>query len=260
MGQAIKLQDGALWDASAIRNVVNIRVAGTNLNDYIQSGCYYFDSNVTPYNIPVGSNGWLQVIAEQPLNEGRGTGYVRQFWYRSGTVNENDHQMYMRTANIGTTSWGAWQRIITEKDLTALTTTLESSISSARSTADSNLSALSASLNRQIFFEAGDVYKNASIIYCGGHITNGSKDICTNVALPERMSNVNTVTVTAYDFAVRSTAGVYILNRVTSGLTVNAVKADSRNLQLTIKSDSALNATNNTPVAVAIYTLNLSFN
>lgn len=260
MGQAIKLQDGVLWDTSAIRNVVNIRVAGTNLNDYIQSGCYYFDSNVTPLNIPVGSNGWLQVIAEQPLNEGRGSGYVRQFWYRSGTVNENDHQMYMRTANIGVASWGAWQKIITEKDLTSLSTTLENSISSARSNADSNLSALAASLNRQIFFEAGDIYANTSIIYCGGHITNGSKDICTNVALPERMSNISTITVTGYDFTVRSTAGVYILNRVTSGLTVNAGKADSRNLQLTIKSDSALNATNNTPVAVAIYALKLSFN
>lgn len=260
MGQAIKLKDGALWDASAIRNVVNIRVAGTNLNDYLQSGCYYFDSNVTPLNIPVGSNGWLQVIAEQPMNEGRGSGYVRQFWYRSGTVNENDHQMYMRTANVGVTDWGAWQKIITEKDLNALSLAMESSVNSARTTADANISALAGSLNRQIFFESGDIYENASIIYCGGHITNGSKDICTNVALPERMSNISTITVTGYDLTARSTAGGYILNRVTSGLTVNAMKADSRNLQLTIKSSTELNATNNTPVAVAIYKLKLTFN
>lgn len=260
MGQAIKLKDGALWDASAIRNVVNIRVAGTNLNNYTQSGCYYFDSNVTPVNIPVGTNGWLQVIAEQPMNEGRGTGYVRQFWYRSGTVNENDHQMYMRTANVGVTGWGAWQKIITEKDLNALSLAMETSVNSARSTADSNLSIAVASLNRQIFFESGDIYENASIIYCGGHITNGSKDICTNVALPERMSNISTITVTGYDLTARSTAGGYILNRVTSGLTVNAMKADSRNLQLTIKSSTELNATNNTPVAVAIYKLKLTFN
>ena len=138
--------------------------------------------------------------------------------------------------------------------------TMETSLASARSTTDSNLASLSASLNRQIFFESGDIYENASIIYCGGHITNGSKDICTNVALPERMSNISTITVTGYDLTARSTAGAYILNRVTSGLTVNAMKADSRNLQLTIKSSTALNATNNTPVAVAIYGLKLTFN
>ena len=260
MGQAIKLKDGVLWDASAIRNVVNIRVAGTNLNDYLHSGCYYFDSNVTPVNIPVGTNGWLQVIAEQPMNEGRGSGYVRQFWYRSGTVNENDHQMYMRTVNVGVSNWGAWQKIITEKDLNALAQAMENSVNSARSTADSNIASLSASLNRQIFFEAGDIYENASILYCGGHITGGSKQICTNVALPERMTNISSVTVTGYDLTVRSTSGGYILNRATSGLTVNAVKADSRNLQITIISSSELNATNNTPVAVAIYKLKLTFN
>jgi hypothetical protein len=260
MGQSIKLKDNTFWDVSAIRNVVNVRVADTNLNSYVQSGCYYFDSNVTPLNIPVGTNGWLQVIAEQPLNEGRGSGYVKQFWFRSGTVGDNDHQMYMRTANVGVTNWGSWVRLLVDKDLNAITNTIDTKMASAKAATDSNLSALASSLNRQIFFEAGDIYENASIIYCGGHITNGSKDICTNVALPERMSNVSTITVTGYDFTVRSTAGAYILNRATSGLTVNAGKADSRNLQLTIKSPSALNATNNTPVAVAIYGLKLTFN
>ena len=260
MGQSIRLKDGVLWDTSSIRNVKNIRTAGTNLDTYLTSGCYYFDSSVTPVNIPAGTNGWLQVIAEQPMNEGRGSGYVRQFWYRSGTVNENDHQMYMRTANVGVTGWGAWQKIITEKDLNALSLAMESSVTSARTSADANIAALAASLNRKIFFESGDIYENASIIYCGGHITNGSKDICTNVALPERMTNISSITVTGYDLTARSTAGAYILNRVTSGLTVNAIKADSRNLQLTIKSSTALNATNNTPVAVAIYKLNLTFN
>lgn len=261
MGQSIKLQENTFWDVSSIRVVKNVLTKGTNLNDYVYNGCYYFDSNNTPQNVPSGNvNGWLVVLSEQPLNEGRGSGYVKQIWLRAGTAGSNDFQTYVRTANIGVMNWGAWQRLIVESDIAALMATMETSVASARSTADSNLAALAASLNRQIFFEAGDIYANASIIYCGGHITNGSKDICTNVALPERMSNISTITVTGYDFTVRSTAGGYILNRATSGLTVNAMKADSRNLQLTIKSPSALNATNNTPVAVAIYGLNLTFN
>lgn len=261
MGQSIKLQENTFWDMSAIRVVKNVMTAGTDLNDYVYTGIYYFDSNHTPLNVPTGNtNGWLVVFSEQPLNEGRGSGYVKQIWFRAGTVITNDYQTYVRTSNVGVMFWGTWQRLIVEKDLTALTTALETSVASARSAADSNLTALAASLNRQIFFEAGDIYANSSIIYCGGHITNGSKDVCTNVALPERMSNISTITVTGYDFTVRSTAGAYILNRATSGLTVNAMKADSRNLQLTIKSPSALNATNNTPVAVAIYGLNLTFN
>lgn len=260
MAQSIKMKEDTYWDMSSIRVVKNILTDGTNLNDYVHNGIFYFDSEHTPLNVPVGTNGWLVVFSEQPLNEGRGTGYVKQLWFRAGTAGNTDHHMYVRTSNVGVMGWGAWQRIIVEKDLTALTSTMEASVASARSAADSNLAALAASLNRQIFFESGDIYANSSIIYCGGHITNGSKDICTNVALPERMSNISTITVTGYDFTVRSTAGGYILNRATSGLTVNAMKADSRNLQLTIKSSTALNATNNTPVAVAIYGLNLTFN
>lgn len=228
MGQSIKLHDGLLWDVSSIRNVKNVLVAGTNLDDYVYSGCFYFDSERTPLNVPAGvTNGWLQVIAEQPLNEGRGSGYVKQIWYRAGTPNSNDFQTFIRTANVGISSFGAWRRLIVEDD---------------------------------IYYSSGETYWNYAIVYCGGHITGGNTSICTSISVPKRLDRINSITVNGYDISVRSTSGNYLLNRVTSGFTVSCVKADPTNVQITINSPSALSATNNSPVAVAIYALTLTFN
>ena len=230
MGQSIKLKDGVLWDTSSIRNTKNILTAGTNLDNYIYSGCYYFDSDHTPVNVPYNnSNGWLQVIAEQPLNEGRGSGYVKQIWYRSGTPNTNDFQTYIRTCNIGVTGWSTWRRLVVEDDL---------------------------------YYSAGEQYWNYSIIYCGGHITGGSKSVCTNISVPKRLDKINSITVNGYDITVRSTAGNYIIDRAFTGsnLSISCVKADPTNVQITINSPTELSATNNTPVSVSIYALTLTFN
>lgn len=227
MGQSIKLQDNTYWDMTSIRNVVNVREAGTNLNYYVTNGCWYFDSNVTPVNIPIGTNGWLQVIAEQPINEGRNSGYIKQIWYRSGTPNENDFQIFIRTVNVGVTDWGSWRRLMVEDD---------------------------------IFYLSGETYKNSAIVYSGGHITGGNVSICTNLNVPKRLDKISSISVTGYDLTVRTTAGSYILNRATSGFTVSCVKADGCNVQITITSPTALSATNNTPVSVAIYGLQLKFN
>lgn len=226
MGQSIKLQDNTYWDMSSIRNVVNVREAGTNLNYYVTSGCWYFDSTVTPINIPVGTNGWLQVIPEQPINEGRNSGYIKQIWYRSGTPNENDWQIYIRTVNVGVTDWGNWHRLIVEND---------------------------------IFYMSGETYGNSAIIYSGGHITGGNTSICTNINLPKRLDKISSIGVNSYDITVRAVGGGYLLNRATSGVTVTCVKADACNVQITITTPSALSTTNNTPVAVAIYGLGLTF-
>lgn len=226
MAQSIKLQDNSFWDMSSIRTVVNVRVAGTNLDSYLTSGCWYFDSNVTPLNIPIGTNGWLFVSAEQPLNEGRGSGYVKQIWMRAGTPNENDFHVYMRTANAGVVSFGAWRRLMVEDDL---------------------------------FYWQGETYGISKILYCGGHVTGGSKQVCTNINVPKRLDKISSITVNSYDITVRSVAGAYAINRATSGYTVVAEKVDNANIQLTFTGTAALSATNNTPVSVAIYGLSLTF-
>lgn len=230
MGQSIKLKDGFYWDAWSIRNTQNILTAGTDCNNYVYSGCYYFDSQRTPINAPAGvTNGWLQVIAEQPVNEGRPSGYIRQIWHRSGTPDSNDFQTFIRTVNVGQTGWGAWRRFIVEDD---------------------------------IFYSVGDTYQNSAIVYCGGHITGGNVSICTNINLPKRLDKISSIGVGWFDVTVRTTGGTYILNRTTTstgGFSMSCVKADSCNVQITITSSTALSATNNTPVSVAIYGLTLNF-
>ena len=227
MGQSIKLKDGILWDTSSIRTVKNILTAGTDCNNYVYSGCYYFDSERTPYNAPPDvKNGWLHVMAEQPLNEGRGSGFVKQIWYRAGTPNDNDFQTWVRTANIGLTGWSAWRRLVVEDDL---------------------------------YYSPGELYWNYDIVYCGGHITSGSKSVCTNISVPKRLERINSITVNGYNVTVRGVGG-YVIQNATSGLTLTAIKADPTNVQLTITSPSALSATNNTPVSVAIYALTMTFN
>ena len=81
--------------------VTEVTEAGTDLNDYTKPGWYSFESNRTPINIPIGSNGWLHVFDSRY--------FVKQIWYRSGTPGTNDHHTFVRTKKIGS-EWGAWKQ------------------------------------------------------------------------------------------------------------------------------------------------------
>lgn len=75
---------------------------GSDLNNYKQSGIWYFNSSHTPVNLPTGCvNGWLVVLRAD-------SGAIKQIWLRYGTLNTNDFSTYVRTSN-GTT-WSAWRR------------------------------------------------------------------------------------------------------------------------------------------------------
>ena len=86
-------------DVGAISLVKDVRTENTDLNDYTETGFYYFPSNCTPANIPVGVNGWLLV-----LNSYQGN--IKQYWWRMGTPDSNDTQQYTRTK--GGDTWSAW--------------------------------------------------------------------------------------------------------------------------------------------------------
>ena len=97
----------------AMPNCIAVTKTGTDLNDYLKEGWYFFASAYVPTNIPIGKNGWLCVSAE---TVGSAT-YVKQFWYRAGTPGNNDHQMYVRTyISAAEPQWGEWVKVITEKD------------------------------------------------------------------------------------------------------------------------------------------------
>ena len=83
--------------------------AGTNLNNYLTDGSYYFSSSFTPTNIPVGTDGWLQVITN-------GTGMViKQIWHKQGTVS-NNWGTYTRTKCGNGSAWSSWGKLVMPND------------------------------------------------------------------------------------------------------------------------------------------------
>ena len=83
-----------------------------NLNDFTENGYYYFVAGHTYTNIPIGGNGWLEVI-----NTG-GTSGIKQIWYRDGTLNTNDYQTFVRTYSGGT--WSNWANFATSQRWTQI--------------------------------------------------------------------------------------------------------------------------------------------
>ena len=100
-----KMQDNI--DNAKLEKTIYVSETGTDLNNYKSDGVYYFSSTVTPMNIPTGVNGWLQVFSSNQNS-------VKQIWYRYGTINSNDYEIYVRT-KTATDSWSDWISVF-EKD------------------------------------------------------------------------------------------------------------------------------------------------
>lgn len=90
---------------------ITVTTAGTDLNDYLGEGTWYFGTSYTPANIPIGSNGWLRVMRRKSSSRI----LVKQLWNRQGNLGTTDHQSYVRTydSDVG---WSDWVRYITQKD------------------------------------------------------------------------------------------------------------------------------------------------
>jgi len=91
-------------------NTIVVTTANTDLNDYTETGIYYFSTSYVPVNIPAGTNGWLIVM------KGNQNNVIKQIWSRHGTPNTNDFETYIRLKS-GNWDWGKWQRFIVENDL-----------------------------------------------------------------------------------------------------------------------------------------------
>ena len=79
-----------------------VTTAGTDLNNYIVPGVYYFTSNLGTKNIPSGTNGWLVVLKVPTI------GNVKQIWLRSGSE-ATHHFIFLRTRIEG--EWENWVNI-----------------------------------------------------------------------------------------------------------------------------------------------------
>lgn len=99
-----------------------------------------------------------------------------------------------------------------------------------------------------------------------GYITSSTTQVHLGVYVPKSLANISTVTVTALQGGIRTTAGGYLdggsdsSNWIGSSYTVVANKVSDNFVGIMITKSSAFtNVTNNTPVTLALRQLTLSF-
>lgn len=84
-----------------------------DLNNSKTTGFYYISSsNITTLAHMPGNctDGWLMVLKSANQTD------VKQVFYRKGTINTNDWEMYSRTYFAGSTTWSDWTQYLTQKD------------------------------------------------------------------------------------------------------------------------------------------------
>lgn len=203
--------------------VINIEEANTNLDNFIETGVYFFrGSAVTPVNVPAGSNGWLIVL------KGHTNDYIKQIWYRLGSE-PNHYQTYVRTRLSGV--WTAWQRMVAFDDIYY---------------EDGDT------------YEIGEVYEIVS-----GFISSGRCNLYVDIKVPKLLTNITKFTVDRFHIRnVRGIAGYILQNQTELELKVTPYLVNDNTIELVISNPDGSefpNSTNNTPVSVEIIDTKFTF-
>ena len=118
---------------------------------------------------------------------------------------------------------------------------------------------------KSIYYFTGDQYKvNGRIV--NGYITANCTAISFTLTMPKNMKNV-TPTITELKVNVRNVVGGYVFPYNSSGynvlsdnsLSVSISHKEDDFITVTITSNTALNATNNTPLSITLEAITLSF-
>lgn len=105
------VNDNDADDNGAVRTWA-INKGNVSANTLTEAGAYYLSGDST--NLPSGSNGYVLVEASNA------NAFIRQIFFRSGTVDSNDHNIYVRQKASGGGAWGAWVKMLTSKDDVAI--------------------------------------------------------------------------------------------------------------------------------------------
>ena len=109
-------------------------------------------------------------------------------------------------------------------------------------------------------FEAPDTY---NAVWTGGTLTTGRKQIVFTIWLPKRIDKINTITLNGIILSARSNLGSYLLGKTTDKSKITVSKATENSITLVHLTDTAYattDATNNTPVAICLEKLDITFN
>ena len=119
---------------------------------------------------------------------------------------------------------------------------------------------------KSIYYFAGDQYKVKGRIIDNGYITTNSTSISFTITLPKSMKNV-TPAITELKVNARHVGGGYVFPYSGSGydvlsdssLTTEITFKEDDYLTFTIKSNTALSVTSNTPVSISLESITISF-
>lgn len=118
-----------------------------------------------------------------------------------------------------------------------------------------------------LIYRSGDILDVSSRICENGYVSNLSKELLFSIHMPKIMGNV-TPRITKLCLNVRTASGSYLFGSYayygtdvtkTNGLTVTATKATDNIITVNVTSNTAWNATNNTPASIAIESMTIEF-
>lgn len=204
-------------------NVINVTEAGTNLDDYIKTGTYYFrGADVIPTNIPAGSNGWLVVL------EGTSDTHIKQIWYRLGSEG-NHYQTYIRTRLSGV--WSEWQRMVVFNDIY---------------------------YENGDTYEIGAAYE-----IINGFVSSGSGRLYLDFKVPKSLSKINSFTVNKFHIRnLRGVNGYILQDQTEVEFKVTPYIINENTIEVVVENTdgTAFNATNNTLICAEILNTKFTFN
>lgn len=125
------------------------------------------------------------------------------------------------------------------------------------------INTIETTLENSVYYKSGDTYVLGRMIEAGGYLTGSAQSIRFSIAVPKRLDNISSVTINSLNVAIRKSNGGYLINGdvlTESNLTVTAYVCEPNYIDFYIANSGTYDGTNNTPIGVAINSLNMTFN
>ena len=104
--------------ANYLPSVAHGYFGGVDLNTILTPGTYSVGGGSTALNFPSGVNGLL-IVYSYSSNSNDTHNYIRQFYFRLGTIDSNDMNWYTRQLSVDGTKVGTWKKILNSDDLSS---------------------------------------------------------------------------------------------------------------------------------------------
>lgn len=118
-------------------------------------------------------------------------------------------------------------------------------------------------ISNELYYKSGDKFITSYGTYYGGTLTGSLKTISFTIPFPKSTKNIKNITINSIKITVRDVKGQYLLNGATKDTFNGNFTIEKRTdylYTIYLSSNTAFESINNTPVAVALDSINLNFN